>query len=503
MGSSYYISFTDDFSRETKIAFLRHKSEALTAFRQYEANLVRQHSGICIRKLRSDRGGEYLSADFDQYLKDQGIERQLTVHDSPQQNGVAERLNRTLVEHARAMLLARNLPKFLWAEAINYATWLKNRLPSRAIPGHTPHELIHGCKPNLAQAHEFGAKIYVHLQDAGKLEARAEEAVYVGVDDQSKGYRIYWPGKRRVSVERNVTFVPRTVIVNADILDEGESEASAEMPSTSDNVQHVTPTSQAPKTPPQTTQPLPVPKTPRTTRVRPPVGYYRALNQGERASTAISELLEESEMDLIDDEEATYNHPEQHALAAAEPEPTLQQALNGPDAEEWQQAIDYEIGQLEKLETWKIVDPPRGVNIIPCHFVLTTKRGPNGEKLKLRARLVVNGQHQQYGLDYSETFAPTSNMATIRAILTTAAQHDWEIHQVDIKSAYLNATLKDNIYMWPPPGYLKPKDNGKILKLLRSLYGLKQAGFEWSEELEEFFLDAGFTRSQVDCAVYF
>jgi hypothetical protein len=84
-----------------------------------------------------------------------------------------------------------------------------------------------------------------------------------------------------------------------------------------------------------------------------------------------------------------------------------------------------------------------------------------------------------------------------------AAQRDWEIHQVDIKSTYLNATLRDNIYMRAPPGYLKPGDEGKVLKLLRSLYGLKQAGFEWSEELEKFFLGAGFTRSQVDQAVYY
>jgi hypothetical protein len=209
--------------------------------------------------------------------------------------------------------------------------------------------------------------------------------------------------------------------------------------------------------------------------------------------------------ELAQTEDATMltNHPAHWALAAAEPEPTLKEALSGPDAEEWQEAINYEINQLEKLETWKIVDPPKGANIIPCHFVLATKRGPNGEKIKLRARLVANGQRQEYGIDYQETFAPTSNMATIRTVLAMAAKHDWEIHQVDIKSAYLNATLRDDIYMRPPPGYLKPKDEGKVLKLLRSLYGLKQAGFEWSEELEEFFLDAGFTRSQVDRAVYF
>jgi hypothetical protein len=94
-------------------------------------------------------------------------------------------------------------------------------------------------------------------------------------------------------------------------------------------------------------------------------------------------------------------------------------------------------------------------------------------------------------------------MTTICTILTIAAHRDWEIHQVDIKSAYLNATLKDTIYMQAPLGYLKTEDFGKVLLLLRSLYGLKQAGFEWSEELEKFFLDYGFTCSPVNQAVYF
>ena len=342
-GCLYYISFTDDFSRETQLAFLKQKSDALAAFKAYETRLTTQHDGTKIKVLRSDRGGEYLSAKFDAYLQEKGIKRELTVHDSPQQNGVAERLNRTIVELARAMLIAKNMPKFLWAEAVNYATWLKNRLPSHAIPGHTPYDLINGRRPNLSQAREFGGKIFVHLPNAGKLELRAEEAVFVGIDLESKGYRVYWPAKRWVSVERNVSFVPMMVEVADDIPNEGESEASADIPSTADNVQHVTPTAEVPKTPPQTSKSLPVPRTPRTTRVRPPAGYYRALNEGERASFATLDPPDE---------------PIHWALAAVEPEPTLKEALNGPDAEEWQEAIDYEIGQLERLGAWEIVDAP-------------------------------------------------------------------------------------------------------------------------------------------------
>jgi hypothetical protein len=170
--------------------------------------LRHQTPGAKIKKLRSDRGGEYLSTEFDRYLKDQGIKRQLTVHHLPQQIGVAECLNRMLVKHAQAILLGRDMPKFLWAEALNYATWLKNCLPSRATLGKTPYELVNKSKPNLTLAHKFSTPVYVHVTTGGKLEAKAEEATFVGVDQESKGYRIRWAGKRKVSIERNVTFPP-------------------------------------------------------------------------------------------------------------------------------------------------------------------------------------------------------------------------------------------------------------------------------------------------------
>jgi hypothetical protein len=405
---------------------------------------------------------------------------------------MAERLNRTLVELMRAMLVAKDLPKYLWAEAVNYATWLKNHLPSRAIPGHTPYDLIQQRKPDLSMAHEFGSTVYVLQQNAGKLEPKAEEALFVGVDNESKAYRVYWPTKHRVSVERNMTFAPPSVVVARDVLDEGESAHMEEIEGVSKecnapSIQHIPNSSTTPDDP-----------EPRQTRAWPAPGYYSQLQKGQTAAVAIENLREASELDLLDEEAHIHL-----ALAVAQPEPTLQQALNGPDGPEWQEALDYELSQLEKLGTWEIVDAPRGVNIIPCHFVLATKRGPNGEKLKLRARLVANSQRQQYGVDFFETFVPTANMSTIHTVLTMAAQRDWEIHQVDVKSAYLYASLQEEIYMRAPPGYLKEGQQGKVLKLKRSLPGLKQVGFEWAEELAGAFRKMGFSRSQVDQAVYY
>lgn len=207
------------------------------------------------------------------------------------------------------MLIAKDLPKYLWAEAINYATWLKNRLPSRATPGTTPFELVQKAKPSLVHVHKFGVKVYVHLQDAGKLEPKAEEAIFVGVDTESKAYRVYWPGKCRVSVERNLTFVPREVTVAKDTLNEGESNVIMrydEYNSSNGNnkpdkhnrgngnnvpiVQPIPP----PATPARVPQRPITPPAPRTTRTRPPPGYYVALNEGETVSIALDSLLEAS-----------------------------------------------------------------------------------------------------------------------------------------------------------------------------------------------------------------
>jgi hypothetical protein len=186
-----------------------------------------------------------------------------------------------------------------------------------------------------------------------------------------------------VSIEQNVSFVPPDVSTQDDILDEGESRQTVTRNNVPNNVQNVIPSvpnspdpqtpPQVPKTPPQTVQPVPVPDRLRITRTRSPVGYCKALNNGERTSVATIE-------EIRDEEQPLTNH---WALAAAEREPTLKEALNKPDTKEWQEAVDYKINQLEKLKTWEIVDTPQGANVIPCHFVLATKCGPDGEKVKL------------------------------------------------------------------------------------------------------------------------
>jgi len=204
-GREYYVTFTDDHSRFTHLYLLRNKDQTFEAYRMYES-LGRTQRGTRIKKLHSDRGGEYLSGPFDEHLAKAGTLRNLTVHDTPEHNGVSERLNRTLLEKVRAMLHSSGLPKFLWGEAVKHAVYLKNRTPTVALDERTPFEVFFGKKPNLEGLHEFSSKVWVHDATGSKLDGRSVVGRWVGFDETSSGHRIYWPGKRSVSVERSVKF---------------------------------------------------------------------------------------------------------------------------------------------------------------------------------------------------------------------------------------------------------------------------------------------------------
>ena len=197
------------------------KSDTLRCYRQYKAWVETQHS-TKLKRLQTDRGSEYLSDEFSAHLKSKGTVRSLTVHDTPEENGVSERLNRTLLEHAHVMHLAVGLPKFLWTESVQHAVWLKNWTSTRALDGKTPYEVMHRVKPDLTDLPEWGARVFTLREDRGKLEAKADEGRWVGYSDESKGHRVYWPGKRRVTVERNVAFDEYVLVVPSDVQTEGE-----------------------------------------------------------------------------------------------------------------------------------------------------------------------------------------------------------------------------------------------------------------------------------------
>ena len=204
-GREYYSTYTDDHSRFTRLYLQRLKSKTFQSYRQYEMYLLHQ-KGVHIKKLRTDRGGEYLSKEFSTHLAEAGTIRNLTIHDTLEHNGMAERLNRTLLERVQAMLFFSGLPKSLWGEAISHAVYLKNQSSTRALDGKTPYEVFYGTKPNLRNLPEFGSKVWVHTTSGSKLDGRSVVGRWVGFDEESSGHRIYSPDTRTVSAQRSVKF---------------------------------------------------------------------------------------------------------------------------------------------------------------------------------------------------------------------------------------------------------------------------------------------------------
>ena len=207
-GAKYFVMFIDDYTRCCTVYFMKHKSEVLDKLKEFEATTTND-SGRAIGTLRTDNGGEYLSSAFQNYLKEKGIRHELTVPHSPQQNGVSERMNRTLVESARSVIAHAGLSKIFWAEAISVASYARNRLPATALKEReTPYERWYGRKPDVSHFRIFGCMAYVHLPDCARrqLDTMSKKMRFVGYSLKSKGYRLFDETNRKRYIRRDVEF---------------------------------------------------------------------------------------------------------------------------------------------------------------------------------------------------------------------------------------------------------------------------------------------------------
>jgi transposase InsO family protein len=203
----YILTFTDDYSRKLWTYFLNLKSETLAMFKKFKS-LVEKESANVICCLRTDRGGEFTSSDFNEYCSSNGIVRQLTAAYTPQQNGVAERKNRTIMNMVRCMLTEKLVPKIFWPEAVNWAIHLLNRCPTFAVKDKTPEEAWSGFKPSVEYFKVFGCIGHVHIPDKHrqKLDDKSHRCVFLGLSQESKAYRMYDPVSTRIIVSRDVVF---------------------------------------------------------------------------------------------------------------------------------------------------------------------------------------------------------------------------------------------------------------------------------------------------------
>jgi Reverse transcriptase (RNA-dependent DNA polymerase) len=439
------------------------------------------------------------------------------VHDTPQHNGVAERRNRTIVERIRALLHTSGLPRFLWGEAARHVVWLMNRTLTKSVKGMTPFEAAFRNKPGLQNVREWGEKVWVRTESGDKLGGHVTEGCWLGIDDRSKGVRIYWPDKQTVTVEHNVYYDPSASRLEGE--DSQVIETKTDLPS-------AVPKPTAPSAPP-----VPDPslsdsevETP-AKRVRKPSQRIRDILEGHgTASHRSSDPVIATRVQMPTATENTLEgegsadwmmmavESDEYALVAQTSETealeprSLAEAKRHPDWHLWEKAIQDELGLLHESGTWELTEAPTNANIVGSKWVFRAKKDAAGNVVRYKARLVAQGFSQVPGVDYFDTFAPVAKLASIRTMLMLAAAKDMELHQIDIKGAYLNGELTENerVYMSQPPGYHAPNSSGKVCILQKTLYGLKQSGQHWYQKLVDIMLTKLlFSRCDIDQAVFY
>ena len=486
-GNQYFLLFVDDATRFTTVTFLKGKDEMSSKVKQYLAYLKTQ--GKTPWAIRVDRGKEFLNEAVQMWCCEQGIELQTTAGYSPAQNGVAERMNRTLGEMSRAMLSGQESPEFLWEPAVEHAAYVRNRAYTRALEGKTPYEAWFEKKPTVTGLREFGVPVWVLLQGqkaTRKMLPKATRRTYVRYEDGPKAIKYYSAESRKILTSRNYRFLslssesdtpPEGIVVAPDILREGESREDAQ-PSSTDTQRIVSVNKR------RREEEIDVNAPRKTCGKRPD---YRHMND------PFSDEEEESgERSWISEEIAmnTENNVPK----------SLKEAKRSSEWHEWESAVRDELAQLLRKGTWKLVTKPDGAVPITNKWVFTKKYNKNGDLLKYKARLVVKGCAQRPGYDYDETYSPVVRLETIRVILALSISENLIIHQMDVKGAYLNGTLKETVYMNQPEGY--EDETGRTCLLVKTLYGLKQAGREWNRELDDKLQKHRFTRLKSDPCAY-
>ena len=446
---------------------LHCKSDAFEAFKHFK-KLAETEKGMKIKTLRSDRGGEFTLDEFSKYFLEYGIKRQLTAPYSPQQNGAVERKNITVVSMVRSMLKAKDLPRELWGEGVNTAVYILNRSSSKILQGQTPHEKWTRRKTSVDHMRTFGSSVHAKITKGhlSKLEDRSQPTIFTGYELGTKAYKCFDPVNSKVIISRDAIFeedekwtwstqgensLPPTLLpsflfdqADEDQIDpsDEEKEISTEMTSSSS-----------------------------VSKDHPP--RYRSLS------------------DLYSETSPITQNEDAHLLSSEEPLSYTEAAHE----EVWRGAMREEMLAIDRNNTWELEIPPPNCTPIGLKWIFKLKKNPQGEVIKHKAWLVVKGYSKRKGIDYEEVYAPVVRFETTGILIALVALKGWQIHHLDVKSAFLNGEINEVIHVKQPEGFLVKEKEGHALRLKKALYGLKQAPRAWYFKLHSCLISLGFIKS--------
>jgi transposase InsO family protein len=520
-GAQYVVTFLDDCSGYGEAIPIQKKTDVFDELCQVFARWQRQ-SGFLIKRLRSDRGTEY-KGKVAAFLRSEGILHETSTAYTPEQNGRAERFNRTILERVRCMLAEFKLPPLLWGEAVMYAAYCRNYMPMQGEQV-TPIELMFGLKPSVAHLRVFGCHAVrtVPIHQRAKTDCAGEQCMFVGCADNSKAWRVLRAAsKNKYEVVESVHclfneeksgFPPllsedTTAVVAEPLINEdyqlfrtddvqlGEDTEMQQLTTSEGNM----PEDGGASSTMNATQEADVAensdndsdygeqnarRSTRANRGLPPARLVFTVRDGSLIA------VQQQPGRVFAVRQGSYDEPT-----------SLTQALKRDDAGEWIEAVNNEFASLLKMGVYEECSLPIGRKAISSKLVLKIKRNEHGAIDKYKARLVARGFLQESGSDFYEVFAPTAQSASFRALMfhaVTGSRHS-VLHQLDVSTAFLHADLDEEVYLQLPTQFA----NEKVWRLKKALYGLRQAAHAWYKTLHAALIRLGFTAHSADPCLFY
>lgn len=402
---------------------------------------------------------------------------------------------------ARSLLKGMHLPNIFWGEAIRHSIYLLNRLPTRAMSEVTPYEAWTGNKPHIEHIKVFGclAHMKVPNQKVRKLDDRSIPVIHLGKEPGTKAYRLYDPIKKTVHVSMDVIFEEKKqwpwkieekvedshsgtfTVIGLDEEKQGEGvneeNAATENSSTETEVDENSESTNN--------------ESMHNSNSSGSLADSETSSEAPKNYKFLSNIYAQTEeIELEDDELNLMGFDESISYGQA--------AKN----QNWKEAMKREIEAVEKNGTWKLTQLPTGHKAIRLKWVFKIKRNTNGDIIKYKARIVAKGYVQKEGVDFDEIFAPVTRIETVRMLLALAANNGWEVHHLDVKTAFLNGEIREEVYVQQPEGFVQKGREDLVYRLVKALYGLRQAPRAWYEKLSRFLEELGLQRCPHEHAVY-
>ncbi|GJT17368.1 putative ribonuclease H-like domain-containing protein [Tanacetum coccineum] len=434
----YCLVVTDDYSRFSWVFFLSTKDETSGILKTFITGIENQINHK-VKIIRCDNGTEFKNNDINQFCGMKGIKREFSVARTPQQNGVVERKNRTLIEAARTMLADSLLPTTFWAEAVSTACY---------------DVRIWGCNP------------------LGKFDGKADEGFFVGYSINSKAFRVFNTRTRKLTAGNSKLIRMLGPPSLEDAVANDASKKSNEKPANEGE---------------RNGQEKEGGASNKEVFLLLSICYGAYDDEDEGAEADLNNLETTMNVSPIPTTRIHKDHPKDQII----------RDINSATQTRRMTKIFEEHAMV-----WRLVDLPKGKHAIGTKWVYRNKKDERGIVVRNKARLVAQGYTQEEGIDYDKVFAPVARIEAIRLFLAYASFMGFIVYQMDVKSAFLYGTIEEEVYVCQPPGFEDPQFPDKVYKVEKALYGLHQAPKAWYETLSTYLLENRFRRGIIDKTLF-